>query len=96
MKRGFVVLQRMLTICRSHIVGEKAEEAADGAKALGFPALAKAIQKMAEENDEGGGDDKKKDKKVCSIYRVCISAFYCVEQVFHPCSVLMRLDVKNA
>ena len=40
-KRGFVVLQRMLTSCRSHVIGEKAEEAADSAKALGFRDLAK-------------------------------------------------------
>jgi hypothetical protein len=31
-KRGFVVLQRMLSTCRPHIVGEKAEEAADAAQ----------------------------------------------------------------
>jgi hypothetical protein len=35
-KRGFVVLQRMLTSCRQHVVGDAAEEAADGAKVV-FP-----------------------------------------------------------
>lgn len=95
MKRGFVVLQRMLTTGRSHIAGEKAEEAADGAKALGFPALAKAIQKLAEENEEGAGDDKKKDKKVCREDSVYMPAVYCALQIFQPCSILKNVYVKQ-
>jgi hypothetical protein len=62
-KRGFVVLQRMLTTCRSHVKGEAAEEAADGAKALGFLELAKAIEEFAKENENAEGGDVKKDKK---------------------------------
>ncbi len=62
-KRGFVVLQRMLTTCRAHVKGEAAEEAADGAKALGFLELAKAIEELAKENENAEGGDSKKDKK---------------------------------
>jgi len=53
----------------------QAEEAADAAKSLGFPALAKAIDELAKDNDsaEGGGDGKK-DKKVRYI---CMCAYYC-------------------
>ena len=55
----------------------QAEEAADAAKSLGFPALAKAIDALAKDNESAEGGDGKKDKKVgcvCVCMRVCICA----------------------
>jgi len=66
LKRGFVVLQRLLVNCRAHVVGAQAEEAADAASSFGFTDLAEAIAEIAKDNGGGGaakGGDKDKDKK---------------------------------
>jgi hypothetical protein len=64
-KRGFVIIQRILNTCRGNLSADAVREIADIAGCLGFKDLAKAVEDIGDEEGAGGGDGdgKKKDKK---------------------------------